>query len=176
MQEDFLESRPSAKLASIPAIFFLVILAVKITFLDSFASLNTFTLFWRIIVLLGFAVVGYMYVSRVTTRYVLSPLEASVCEGILSKSTHAAPLNQITNFELKRPFWKRIFGLADLYIDTPGTTEVELKMSEMNLEDALRFRKFLSIKLGQQKVAEAGDETELREEREAALKSKMADL
>ena len=159
---------------TLPAALFVMLLTAKYVLFESYYSSSMFIIYWRVIVLAGITVVGYMYASRVTTIYAINPLEASICKGILSKTTSSAPLNRITNFELRRTFFKRLFGLADLYIDTPGTTEVELKMTELNVHDALEFRNFLSLHLAQQKIAEAGEDEELRQIRKAALRSKIS--
>lgn len=135
------ECRPSVKLVSIPAIIFTVLLVLKFIFFnESFWFAET----WRLIVILFSSLTIYLYVSRLTTTYAFTDQEVSVCIGIFSKQTSAAPLSRITNFELRRPFLKRIFGLADLMIDTPGGTGFEIRMLEMNLSDAIAFRKRLS--------------------------------
>ncbi len=144
-------SRPSTKLVSIPALFFLSILFIKFYFLDYYDSELMFTFIWRAIVISGALVVGYSYLSRITTRYMIDFMEASICDGIFSKRTLSAPLNKITNYELRRPFMKRLFGLADLYIDTPGTDAVEIKMTELNLKEAVKLRDYLSATVAEVK-------------------------
>jgi uncharacterized membrane protein YdbT with pleckstrin-like domain len=75
-------------------------------------------IFGRPFFLIALAVIGYLYASRLTSRYRINPLNASVTKGIFSQSTQTAPLNRVTNSELRRPFAKRFLVLADLMIDT----------------------------------------------------------
>jgi uncharacterized membrane protein YdbT with pleckstrin-like domain len=114
-------------------------------------------------------VLGYQYLARVTSVYEITPLEVTAEVGILSKQRDSAPLNRITNFRVERPFIQRILGQANLLVDTAGGDEVELTLLEMRRNDAEKFAKLLSVRLGQQKIAEAGDDETLRMEREQEL-------
>jgi len=102
--------------------------------------------------------------------YEINPLEISIEVGIFSKSRAAAPLNRITNFELRRSLLERIFGLANLLIDTAGSSDVEVGLHSMRLSDAENFAKVLSLNLGQQKIIDAGEDKQLREDRVEAVK------
>lgn len=165
---DQVETRPSLKILIIPGVLFGVIGIGAAGFgIDQ----TWFPLIWRPFVLIALIALGYLFLSRITSRYRINPLNASVTRGILSQSTQTAPLNRITNIELRRPFVKRVLGLADLMIDTPGSDEIEIQMTEMELEDAVRFKQVVTELLGRQKIVEAGDDTELRNARERALEN-----
>lgn len=127
------------------------------------------TIAWRVAVLIGVVVLGYQYLARVTSVYEVTPLEVSTEIGILSKQRDSAPLNRITNFRVERPLIQRLLGQANLLVDTAGGDGVELSLLEMRRPDAERFAKLLSLRLGQQKIVEAGDDEQLRTEREQAL-------
>lgn len=164
---DQIETRPSLKVVSLPVILF-----VAIGFSLAYIGWDEywFAYFWRPFFLFALVVVGYLSASRLTSRYRINPLNASVTKGIFSQSTQTAPLNRVTNIELRRPFIKRLLGLADLMIDTPGTDQIEIQMTEMEFEEAVRFKQRVTELLGRQKVVEAGSDESLRAEREAALK------
>ena len=115
---------------------FLVLLALKVLMLG---ALPWFTPVWRVMVLVGGLLLVYLYLARITTIYEITPLEVAMEEGIFSKVRRTAPLTRITNFEMVRPWYKRILGIADLLVDTAGSSDVELRLEEMALKDAQTF-------------------------------------
>jgi len=112
-----------------------------------------------------------MQLARLTSVYTLNPLEITATVGILSKSSIRIPLNRICNYEVRRTFLERIVGLGDVMIDTPGTSGHELVMAELDKSVIDAMLTQLNTLLAQQKIAEAGDNTELREAREDALEN-----
>ena len=150
-------------------LFAVVLLCFKLLMTYQFGWSEEAALGWRGTVLLGALVLGYQYLARVTSVYEITPLEVTAEVGILSKQRDSAPLNRITNFRVERPFIQRILGQANLLVDTAGGDEVELTLLEMRRNDAEKFAKLLSVRLGQQKIAEAGDDEKLRMEREQEL-------
>jgi uncharacterized membrane protein YdbT with pleckstrin-like domain len=150
-------------------LFAVVLLCFKLLMTYQFGWSEEAALGWRVTVLLGVLVLGYQYLARVTSVYEITPLEVTAEVGILSKQRDSAPLNRITNFRVERPFIQRILGQANLLVDTAGGDEVELTLLEMRRNDAEKFAKLLSVRLGQQKIAEAGDDETLRMEREQEL-------
>jgi uncharacterized membrane protein YdbT with pleckstrin-like domain len=150
-------------------LFAVVLLCFKLLMTYQFGWSEEAALGWRVTVLLGVLVLGYQYLARVTSVYEITPLEVTAEVGILSKQRDSAPLNRITNFRVERPFIQRILGQANLLVDTAGGDEVELTLLEMRRNDAEKFAKLLSVRLGQQKIAEAGDDEKLRMEREQEL-------
>lgn len=163
-----LVTRPAMRMVVLPAMAIIaVLLPIPIVFSYSEWSDTA----WRIGLLIGGCYVGYQAIARFTTRYTVSSLEVAVTEGILSQVTHSAPLNRITNLKLDRPFIKRIFGLADLLIDTPGGDEIEIQMTEMTLVEARRYMASIQEYLGRQKIVEAGDDAALRDQRRQTLES-----
>jgi putative membrane protein len=157
---------PSARIIELALVFFVVVLGLKLWL---FHGEPWFDYAWRGFLGVGLLWIGYLYLSRITSIYSISPIEVSIEVGIFSKKRRAAPLNRVTNFEVNRPFLKRILGLADLHVDTAGGSEIEIELTEMTLSDALDYQQFLSWHLGAQKAADAGDSPHLRATREAAL-------
>lgn len=164
------EARPSLKIVYLAAsLFFLLGLGTTISSVYE----PWFPYVWRPFFLVAVVTLSYLSLVRLTSRYRINPLNASVTRGIFSQSTQTAPLNRITNIELRRPFLKRILGLADLMIDTPVSDEIEIQMTEMELNDAVYFKQKVTELLGRQKIVEAGSDATLKAEREAALKISM---
>ncbi len=163
---DNISVHPSGRIAMAWGVLFLSLLGLK-----SYLTWDWeyFELSYRAFLLLGIGVVGYQYLARVTSVYSITPLEISLSVGIFSKHRRVAPLNRITNFEIARPFLLRLFGLADLNIDTAGGAEIELELHDMNLSDAEGFSAFLNWHIGQQKVSDADENPALRQARETAV-------
>lgn len=163
---DHISVHPSGRIPLAYGVLFLIALGIKSWLTWDW---EYFELSYRSLLLLGVVVVGYQYLSRITSVYSITPLEISLSVGILSKRRRAAPLNRITNFEIDRPFLLRIFGLADLNVDTAGGAEIELELHDMNLSDAEAFSRFLNWHIGQQKVSDADENPQLRRARQAAV-------
>lgn len=158
---------PSARLIQLFIGGFLVVLTLMAFFLWEFAW---FDVLWRVVFGAGVIYLAYLYLSRITSIYEINPIEVSMEIGIFNKRRKTAPINRITNVELNRSLIKRILGLADLHVDTPGGADIELDLTEMDRADAEAFSKLLAWHIGTQKVADADDNVALKRSREAAVK------
>lgn len=156
---------PSLKVWWLYVIGFLTLLLVKFIFFHEFIAFNAY---WRIVVAIGILALGYLYLERITTVYNLNAIELTGREGVFSKSVTRIPLNRITNYESQASFIERILGLNNLLIDTPGGNGFELKLKQLNYTDAENISARLRQLLAQQKIADAGDNRELRTLREQA--------
>jgi uncharacterized membrane protein YdbT with pleckstrin-like domain len=156
---------PSLKVWWLYVIGFLSLLIVKFIFFHEF---EVFSAYWRIVVAIGILILGYLYLERITTIYNLNAIELTGREGVFSKTITRIPLNRITNYESQASFIERLLGLNNLLIDTPGGTGFELKLRQLNHIDAENISARLRQLLAQQKIADAGDNQELRSLRQQA--------
>lgn len=165
--DGFVIVRPSLRLWYIYLFAFLTILIVKGTYFEVIPFAEAL---WKIAVLSGAIVIGYQYLQRATSRYVLSPIELVGYTGVFSRRVTRLPLNRITNYDFRASFLERLVGIGDVMVDTPGGAEFELRIRELNREDATAITEGLRDLLARQKIAEAGDDKDLREiRRRAAL-------
>ena len=132
---------------------------------------ENFELLWRSFVLAGAFYLGYLYLIRVTTSYTLNVLEVAGRSGVFSTKVVRIPLNRITNYECKASFFERLLGLNNVMLDTPGGTGYELTMSRLSKRDSDTIVENLRYPMGQQKIAEAGSNEELRSLRKKAIRN-----
>lgn len=142
------------------------LLLIKFTLLLQFSWLEPV---WRVGVALAAIGLAYLYLQRITTIYQLNAIELTGKVGVFSKRITRIPLNRITNYESHSSFFERLLGLSNLLIDTPGGASYELTLSQLCHRDAERFSARLRQLIAQQKIADAGSNTELRQLRAQAL-------
>lgn len=158
--------RPSLRLWVIYCAIFIAALSAKLFFTH---EQENFELLWRSFVLAGGVYLGYLYLKRVTTSYTLNVLEVVGRIGVFSTQVVRIPLNRITNYECKASFLERLLGLNNVMLDTPGGTGYELTMSRLSKQDSDTVVETLRYLMGQQKIAEAGSNEELRSLRKKAI-------
>jgi putative membrane protein len=169
----FLTVHPSGR---IPAIGAIVVCALLGAIVWQTIHLDFFEMIYRVALVAAIGAWAPLYLTYITTRYEINALHVAVTRGIITRRRRAVPLNRITNYELVIPLHKRLFGLADLLLDTAGGEEVEGQMKNMNLRDAVAFKHFLTLQMGEQKVANAVEGSDLHERRVAAVKSIQGEI
>ena len=160
--------RPSLKVWFIYVCIFIAILCTKLFFL---LEQQNFQLLWRCIVLYGAIQLSYLLLAHLSTSYSVNALEIIGRSGVFSKKSIRIPLNRITNYECNANFIERMLGLNNILIDTPGGTGYELKMARLKKQDSVQIIQHLRYLMGQQKVAEAGSNEELRSIREKSMQN-----
>lgn len=158
--------QPSLRIWYIYLCIFILILLAKLVFM---LEQQYFELLWRGIVSAGAAYLAYIFLSHITTSYTVNALEVVGHSGVFSKKVVRIPLNRITNYECKASFLERVIGMNNVMLDTPGGTGYELTMSRLLRRDADLVVGHLRYLMGQQKIAEAGSNKELRTLREKAV-------
>ena len=159
-------ARPSVRVPIALSILFLMLLFIVVV---STYNVPGFEIFYQLTLVAALIFVGRSYLDGKLTEYKASPLQLTVTRGLLVRSRREIPLNRITNYELILPIHKRFLGLADLHVDTAGGSGVELKMDCLTREKAEAFKRFISIQIGEQKISDAGDGTDLQDRRIAAI-------
>ncbi|MFH0927526.1 MAG: PH domain-containing protein [Candidatus Micrarchaeota archaeon] len=74
-------------------------------------------------------------VNRKTTYLELTDEQLIYDSGILSHSRVVAPISQITDTAIKRTFFERICGIANLLVNTSGTGSVEIYAEDFSYDD-----------------------------------------
>lgn len=161
-----LATRPSMRVPVLIAVISISVLAIVVVYTYNVPG---FEVLYQLTLVAGVIFFGRSYLNCILTRYTATPLQLTVERGILVRTRRAIPLNRITNFELILPLHKSILGLADLHVDTAGGSGVELRMDGLLREHAEDFKRYISVQIGEQKVSDAGDGTDLQERRMAAV-------
>jgi uncharacterized membrane protein YdbT with pleckstrin-like domain len=87
-----------------------------------------------ILLISGISLVGAILAYR-NIRYEITEDEIIVHSGVLNKSTKHVPFRTITNMQVTRGFWDRLFGLGTLEIQTAGTGGTKAEEKLVGLDD-----------------------------------------
>ena len=86
-------------------------------------------------ILLGFAITRFL-----TLRFRLAGGELQVREGIFFRSSRTVPVNRIQNIDLVQNLLHRIFGVAEVRIETASGKEPEAVLQVLKLAEIERLR------------------------------------
>ena len=90
--------------------------------------------------------------------------EFIIHEGIINKSVTKIKRDNIQEVNISQPFVHRFFNIYKLEIDTPGSSEKEVKISALTKQNATDLKKYLLTEKGSDKNFEVSDETLQNEE------------
>jgi len=78
-------------------------------------------------------------------KYYIDPdnEEFVINQGIINKSTIQIKINNIQEVQISQPFIHKIFNIYQLEIDTPGSSEKEVKISALTKQNAVDLKKYL---------------------------------
>lgn len=91
------------------------------------------------------SVIAHLYTK--TIRVDLEENELIYSSGILVRKKKTIPYNRIDNTQKIRSLFDYILGLATLEIDTPGKTQVEVLIKNIELKDAQKIEDVLKEKM-----------------------------
>lgn len=91
--------------------------------------------------------------------------EFVIHEGIINKSVTKIKKENIQEVNISQPFIHRFFNIYKLEIDTPGSSEKEVKISALTKQNAVDLKKYL--------LAESKLENTLEENTEASIKQEL---
>lgn len=160
----------------IPTLYTILILSALIGLLSILHSLPYIETLWRAAIGIALFFLGYAFLKRKTTWYVLDALEIIEHSGIILHKVKRIPLNRITNYETQAKILEKISGLGRLAIDTPGGGGFEMILKEVPKAKLVYFMEALSVLLAEQKVIDAGDDVTIARKRKEALSEKMESI
>jgi len=131
---------PSGKLIKLYAVFFVAVVVIGRLTTHSF---QYDVAFWGSVLALGGLWLFYLYLVRVTSLYTIDAMHITSSIGLLAKTVSKIPLNRISNYEVRQTFFQRMLALGDVFIDTPGSKDFELKMTELDKADIDTVVQFL---------------------------------
>ncbi|PIT84500.1 hypothetical protein COU37_03160 [Candidatus Micrarchaeota archaeon CG10_big_fil_rev_8_21_14_0_10_45_29] len=85
--------------------------------------------------------IAHSALNRKYTSLYLSEEELVYEEGVLSHHKRMAPIHMITDSTVKRSFFERILGIADLQVNTSGTSEIEIIANDFSYSEIDRMHK-----------------------------------
>lgn len=77
------------------------------------------------------------------TRYVIDPTELRITSGVLTKNSRRIAFERIQSVDIAEPLLARLFGLAELRIETAGGGESGARLRFVRLTDAQALRRLL---------------------------------
>lgn len=97
-----------------------------------------FEFIWRVWVLIGAMVVGYVYLHYLTTTLSISTDQLTKKSGVLTRNFARVEIDKITNYNYHRSSLELLFGLVDLEIESSGATVVTpgIVMRFLSMADA----------------------------------------
>jgi len=84
--------------------------------------------------------------------------EFVIHEGIINKSVTKIKIENIQEVNISQPFIHRFFNICKLDIDTPGSSEKEVKISALSKQNAVDLKKYLLAESKIEKTTEQFDE------------------
>jgi len=75
----------------------------------------------------------------------LTPRSIIRRQGVFVKNERAVPLNQVQDISISYGFFRRMFGLGDIRIETAGSSATEIVMHDVDAPDTFRSRVFEAI-------------------------------
>lgn len=82
-----------------------------------------------------FAIIRYL-----TFRYRIADGELVVTEGLISRKVRTVPIDRIQNVDLLQNLFHRIFGVAEVRVETASGTEPEATLRVLSMKDVARLR------------------------------------
>lgn len=83
------------------------------------------------------------YVSWRFTRYVIDHTEVRVTTGFLSRASRRIPFERIQSVDVAEPLVARVFGLAELRIDSAGGSDSSTSIKYLEKSEVQRLRRVL---------------------------------
>ena len=114
-----------------------------------------------LIVVLG---VVHSHVNSKTSVLYISGDQLVYETGILSQHKMVAPVSRITDSAIKRTFFERIFGIADLQVNTSGTGEIEILANDFNYEEVEKLHEELYRLINKTQQMQPAKEAEQKKE------------
>ncbi|UFH32670.1 PH domain-containing protein [Chryseobacterium sp. C-71] len=102
--------------------------------------------------------------------------EFVIHEGIINTSVTKIKRENIQEVNISQPFIHRFFNIYKLEIDTPGSSEKEVKISALTKQNAIDLKKYLLTEKRIEKNVEESDETIQNEETQELPSIKISTL
>jgi uncharacterized membrane protein YdbT with pleckstrin-like domain len=80
---------------------------------------------------LGLAIIGWAYVSLVSTRYVLTSEEVYRKTGIITQSVAQIRLDRVQNTTCSQSLTERLFSYGDITIYTAGSDTMDITLADV---------------------------------------------
>lgn len=104
---------------------------------------------------------AYGTVSWWFTRYRVDADEIRIDSGVFVRRSRRVRIERLQAVEVQQPWLARVFGLAELTLETAGTGESEAKLAFLPYAEAVELRRLLLDRSGRSEaegLADAGDD------------------
>ncbi|VVB65514.1 Bacterial PH domain protein [Candidatus Gugararchaeum adminiculabundum] len=99
---------------------------------------------WSLPLIAGLGAMILLWLASANTTYRLTNKELSVTTGFLFTKCKSVPIETVDNISTKRDLIDSLFGLVDIYVDTPEHYGYELVMKHVPQKKAKRMLEILS--------------------------------
>ncbi|MDC0358183.1 PH domain-containing protein [Oligoflexia bacterium] len=90
-------------------------------------EVSTIRLAWKAWILIGAGLVGYAFLRRLNSVYLISDECVRATVGILSQKRIRIALGRIVDYRVNTPLIERILGLESIHIGTAGDDELVMR-------------------------------------------------
>ncbi len=114
-----------------------------------------------LLILIASSILKYYYF----TYYIDAENEEFVIhEGIINRSVTKIKKENIQEVNISQPFVHRFFNIYKLEIDTPGSSEKEVKISALSKQNAVDLKKYLLLESKAETITDLSEEVSAKKE------------
>ncbi len=135
----------------VTALLFLIIVGALILFFQD-ALGELFLPLLAVVVLYALIRIAYAYAVAKTYTVKLDENEILYTFGIYRRNEYLLPYNKITEARFSQSMTEQIFGIGTLSVDTPGFTDLPLRVSGVRMADIQKTLDLINIKSSGAKV------------------------
>lgn len=141
--------RPSIRGFYAKNYLFATVLSIILVFAGAYMILLTREIMVSALLILagiGIVAIGIAHsiVNSKTTYLELDDKQIVYDSGIFSHHRITAPISMVTDSTIKRTFFERIVGIADLHVNTSGTATVEILANDFDHEEVFEIHEKLN--------------------------------